>query len=275
MDTSVPRLLRTMTPRRLFTRYLAVFWLFICSVAGAELHTPQCIEACPEGAPQTNDVIVRSIYTLSSNDITRFADWVAYHVTSDSIGPSRQRVWRSDPALHDNETLEPEDYRDAHRVLGTDRGHLVPLASFSGTAQWFQTNYLSNITPQSSSLNQGAWKRLESAVRTLAKRQGSTGVYVLAGTIYEQLMPPLPDADEPHLVPSGYWKVIALPRHNELQVAGFVFPQQIDRAAKFCSFQVPLDILQQRTRFTLFPEVPVGHISDLSPDLLIALGCHS
>lgn len=51
------------------------------------------LDGCPEGAPGINDIIVREIYTLASNDRTRFADWVAYRVMPDSIGPSGKRNW--------------------------------------------------------------------------------------------------------------------------------------------------------------------------------------
>ncbi|MGM7319810.1 DNA/RNA non-specific endonuclease [Idiomarina sp. ST10R2A5] len=53
--------------------------------------------------------------------------------------------------------------------MGTDRGHQVPLASFSNTLHWSTTNCLSNITPQAEGLNQGPWALLESAVRVLAR----------------------------------------------------------------------------------------------------------
>ena len=40
----------------------------------AEIHTFHCLHGCPMGTAATNDLIVREIYTLSSNDRTKFAD---------------------------------------------------------------------------------------------------------------------------------------------------------------------------------------------------------
>ena len=37
-----------------------------------ELHARLCPYGCPAGAPRTNDVVVREIYVLSSNDTTKF-----------------------------------------------------------------------------------------------------------------------------------------------------------------------------------------------------------
>jgi len=131
-----------------------------------EIHIVHCLMGCPTGAAASNDLIVREIYALSSNDTTKFADWVAYRVTKETMGTSQDlnRTWRADPMLEDDETLEPNDYTDAFGELDTDRGHQAPLASFAGTVFWRTTNYLSNITPQKSDLNQGPWVNLEAAV---------------------------------------------------------------------------------------------------------------
>jgi endonuclease G len=104
----------------------------------------------PTGTPDTNDLIVRDIYALSSNDHTKFADWVAYRLDAsmDDFQGQRQRNWAVDPALDPSETLEKDDYTGAFAALSTHRGHQAPLETFSGTADWRQVNFLSNITPQ-------------------------------------------------------------------------------------------------------------------------------
>jgi endonuclease G len=138
-------------------------------------------------------------------------------------------VWKAAPLLEDRETLEPDDYTDANAVLHTDRRHQVPLASFTGTPFWRDTNYLSNITPQKSDLNQGAWATLEGRVRDFARQPGVVGVYVMTGPLYERPMPELPRADEAHMVPSAYWKIIALPDGATAKVTAFYFDQDTPR----------------------------------------------
>lgn len=173
--------------------------------AGGELHTFHCLHGCPIGAPGIDDIVVREIYTLASNDLTKMADWVAYRVTADSIGRSGERKWSADPWLDIEETLEPEDYEGAPAALGIDRGHQAPLAGQSGTPFATDTNLMSNITPQGSALNQGPWQRLEAQENELARTQ-NFGVYVLTGPLFERVLPPMPGADERHRVPSGYWR---------------------------------------------------------------------
>jgi endonuclease G len=141
------------------------FLLIALPSPGQEIHSKLCLDGCPAGAPATKDLVIRGIYILSSNDRTKFADWAAYRVTADTIGP--RRSWKTDPALEDVETLEPDDYTGANAAPHINRGHQVPLASFTGTDHWKKTNLLSNITPRKSNLNQGPWKRLEGKVREL------------------------------------------------------------------------------------------------------------
>jgi len=239
-----------------------------------EIHIVHCYAgACPTGTPDSNDLVVREIYALSNNDATKLADWVAYMVTSETIGTSASlnRSWATDGYLDEEETLEAgsgsrDDYQGANRAHGYDRGHQAPLASFAGTTQWRVTNIYSNITPQRADLNQGAWVDLESAVRDLAyaKRR----VWVLTGPVYERDMPELENAGEDHAVPSGYWKVIIDGNGN---ATSFFFDQETPRDANYCDHITTMTEIEAKTGLTLFPsDATFG-----SNDLNAALGCSS
>lgn len=219
----------------------------------AELHTFHCLHGCPVGAPATNDIVVREIYTLSSNDLTKLADWVAYRVTKESIGVSGDREWKTDPWLEDDETLKPSAYDGASDTLHVDRGHQAPLASFSATPFAADTNVLSNITPQSSALNQGAWVRLEDRERDMAKRLG-VPVYMLTGPLFERLMQPLPAGGDYQRVPSGYWKVVAL---ADGRATAFVFDQADPRGRELCAARVSMLHVELRSRLRLMPKAGV------------------
>jgi endonuclease G, mitochondrial len=224
--------------------------------AAQEIHIVHCLEgSCPTGAPATNDLVVREIFALSSNDQTKFADWVAYRVTSETIGTSADlnRGWETDEFLDEDETLESgsgsrDDYQGANSAYGYDRGHQAPLASFAGTVFWRSTNIYSNITPQLADLNQGAWVALESAVRDLAYDQRE--VWVVTGPLYERPMPELGNAGEIHAVPSGYWKVIV---NRAGHAAAFVFDQETPRDADFCDHLETIDNIESRSGLALFP----------------------
>lgn len=230
----------------------------------ARLHTFHCVQSCPVGAPENADIVVREIYTLASDPFTKMAVWVAYRITPETIGPSQSRGWAADPVLAPDRTLEPQDYEGANAALGVDRGHQTPLAAFSGTPFWPHTNYLSNITPQPSALNQGPWQRLEARETRLA-RETSAPVYVLTGPLFEQLMPALPRADERHRVPSGYWKVVMT---GDGRATAFVMNHDTPRNANYCSYRAPLNQVELRARLVLLP----ARTAPLQP-LDSALGC--
>ena len=257
---------------------LTVTALLTIQGSAQEIHADLCLYGCPSGSPATNDIIIRDIYILSSNDSTKFADWVAYRVTKSTIGKTQKRTWKADPWLADDETLEPEDYDGAFCALKTDRGHQAPLASFTATSNWKATNYLSNITPQKSELNQGPWKKLEDSVRALAKKPDTDAVYVMTGPLYERDMPVLPKADESYKVPSGYWKIISTEKNGIIKVAAFLFNQETERRAKFCEekFTTSARIIESKTGLNFFHALPKAKQDELETrpvTLLPDLGC--
>lgn len=211
---------------------------------------------CPSGASSSNTLVDHSIYVLSNNRSTKFADWAAYKVTPSTIdGPSRSRNWKSDPKLSSSHTLEPSDYTDANAVLGTDRGHQVPLASFSNTSAWARTNYLSNITPQDADLNQGPWVKLENAVRSFV-RQGNS-VYVVTGPLYEWYYGSLPRANESHTIPSGYFKVVTtISSSNWVESSAFIMEQDSRRSDNYCFKEVTINQVESRTGLNIMPSMP-------------------
>lgn len=233
----------------------------------AKLHTFHCLNGCPVGAPAIDDIIVREICTLASNDLTKLADWVAYRVIPASISTSGERKWRADPWLDPEETLEPEDYDCASDAIGIDRGHQAPLSAFSGTPFAADTNILSNITPQGSALNQAPWQQLEAREKALAIAE-NTAVYVLTGPLFERVMPPLPNADERHRVPSGYWKVVAT---ADGRAVAFIMDATVPRDLDYCATRTTVDEIEVRARLALFPRLQTRSLRDLST----AVGCAS
>jgi len=219
-----------------------------------EIHCKHFFYGYPYGSPKTNDLIIRDIYALSNNDSTKFADWIAYRLTMHEVDGDLtvKRKWKADPWLDSDETLKPnpDAYKNANRELKTDRGHQAPLASFKGSRYASHTNYLSNITPQKSALNQGTWVRLENKIRDVVKDCNTT--YVMTGTLYERDMPKLPSCDQLHKVPSGYWKIICTEKSGIINVAAFIFDQNTPRNHKIMDHEVTVDEVEQRSGLDFF-----------------------
>ncbi len=109
-----------------------------------EIHNKHWMFGLPEGTDPTNDLIIRDAYALSSNDETKFADWVAYKLTPEEtygdLGLSRP--FKQDPFLDDDETLKKSDYDGANAAHGYEKGHQAPLGSFVGTHPYSQPDQL-------------------------------------------------------------------------------------------------------------------------------------
>ncbi len=242
------------------TLFAFVLSLTTFSQGYTEIHCEHFFYGYPKGSPTTNDLIIRDIYAMSNNDDTKFADWVTYRLTMHEVDGDLvvERKWKADPWLEKEETLEPkpDDYKGANAALKTDRGHQAPLGSFKGSRHASQTNYLSNITPQKSHLNQGPWKRLEDRVRDLVR--ACNEAYVMTGTLYEKVMEKLPQSDEEHKVPSGYWKIICKEEKGQIEVAAFIFDQETPRADKILVHQVTVDEVEERSGLDFMWEMEDG-----------------
>lgn len=237
------------------------------------------IDNCAVGCPSGGSLVTlnRQAYTLNNNASTKFANWVAYKITKQTPASGRPRNWKTDPDVPAGETLSPLDYTGANVALKIDRGHQANLASMGGVGDWQALNYLTNITPQKSDLNQGAWARLEDQERSLSKASDVDAVYVTTGPLYEKNIGTLPGTNKVHTIPSGYWKVIftgGTPASG--LYAAFIMEQSTPRSASFCDFQVAVGEIEERSGLTLWGSLPEDVQADLKSkrgELAPKIGC--
>ncbi|WP_024617204.1 DNA/RNA non-specific endonuclease [Pseudomonas kilonensis] len=234
-----------------------------------------CSVGCPSGGSKVT--LNRQAYTLNNNASTKFANWVAYKITKETPASGRPRNWKTDPDVPAGETLNPVDYNGASVALKIDRGHQANLASMGGVTDWQTLNYLTNITPQKSDLNQGAWARLEDQERSLSKAPDIDAVYVTTGPLYEKNIGSLPGTNKVHTIPSGYWKVIftgGTPAGG--LYAAFIMEQSTARSANFCDFRVTVEEIEERSGLTLWSNLPEDVQADLKSkhgQLTPKIGC--
>lgn len=104
---------------------------------------------------------------------------------------------------------------------------------------------MSNITPQDKDLNQGPWKELEDAVRDAATYEHP--LYVVTGPVYDKPMRNLPNADEPHSVPSGYYKIV----YDRSGGVSFLMNQDSQRKDNYCAKIVDFAVVQGHVKYSL------------------------
>jgi len=137
-----------------------------------------------------------------------------------------------------------------------DRGHQAPLASFKNHPKWHVVNYLSNITPQKKDLNRGPWKNLESAERKLVSQYREA--YVLTGPYYDKnkiINGPSIERIK-YIIPSGYWKIIAVKEGDSIRTASFIFSQSAPIKDSYCKYLANVSQVEQMTGLKFFNSRP-------------------
>lgn len=227
-------------------------WLLLSQYALSQSYKiAHCYGGCPIGGSVDNHLIIRPIYALSYNSITKSADWVSYRVSTASIGiaSSLSRTPLLDEYV--SETLRAVDFLDAES-LGFTRAQYVPLVDFAGTPYWNEVNYLTNTVARTSSLSQGAWYGLDWSIRNFVNRSGE--VFVLAGPIFDSTVGAKTLlTDNPHRVPDRFFKIVIT---EQGQIASFILSQEAPVHLHHCEMQSSIAEIEALTDLDLFPLIP-------------------
>lgn len=122
-------------------------------------------------------------YSLEFDKATRHARWVAFRfddvtrIKNNDV--SRRDKFKNDPFLPDEYKIGNASFKD----YGCDRGHICASEdrTYDQTAN-DQTFYMSNMSAQYSSFNEGHWKTLEEHIRSLGVDENFADVlYVVKG----------------------------------------------------------------------------------------------
>lgn len=219
--------------------YLLMLLTVGVTVAADRVYTVHA-KQLPKGAPDGNVELFGHLYALSLDTETKVATWCCYRAT-EADGASRNSINRNWLHALPDITLEKSDYRGPEY----DIGHLTPLATFKASPHAFELNLLANCAPQTPDLNRGPWVKMEERVRDLANDHDHVDVAV--GPLYERDMPPLPNSDEPHRVPSHFWAVVSPDRGPS---ECYVIPQDCNRGDSLAAFAVSINEVEDRSGLT-------------------------
>ena len=254
-----------------FIRWASLFSLLVATVANAQtVHISHCMAGCPVVADSTaidnRELIVRQLYVASISARSGLADWQAYRVLADSVGVASllPRVWFEDslvsrgamqlevtdstPQIEQDVPIDAEErsYQlGGINLLSEDQGRLVPMSSFAGTPYWSELNFLSNLAALPFELRAGSWSRLDQAINALADTIGE--VYVISGPIYSERGE---GVSERAAKPSAYFKVISTPE----SLSAFIFDSNVRQHVSFCDQVSTLELIEEATGLTLFPQ---------------------
>ncbi|WP_421896409.1 DNA/RNA non-specific endonuclease [Marinoscillum sp.] len=187
-------------------------------------------------------------FTISYNEEHEQADWVAYELTKEEVELDGNRCKDCFDA-DDNVTTSSATPRD-YSSTGFDRGHLAPSADFymNATANR-QTFVMSNMSPQSPSLNREIWADLESWVREKALEYNK--LYVVTGPVFLNNLGSI--GNNGVTIPGYFYKVLLrFTDEGRIKTIGFILPN-IAPTGELKEYIVPVNQVETLTGLDFFP----------------------
>lgn len=194
-------------------------------------------------------LLKRKRYTTLYNIKYKIPEWVAWQLKQEhSDGP----VPRSNDYREDLEVPSPRATNEDYKNASWTRGHMCP----AGDNKWderamSETFLLSNMCPQTASLNTGFWNRLEQSCRIWAKKYGD--LYIVCGPVFLNTEHETIGANKV-VVPEAFFKVI-LCLQGTPKAIGFVIRNN-DGKKKRDQFVNTVDDVERITGFDFYPALP-------------------
>lgn len=194
------------------------------------------------------EIVTHTAYTLSYNDNHEVANWVAYALRpehlKDCVG--RANNFYVDPDLRAGSATRDDYYRS-----GFDRGHLAPAGDMKWSREVMKESfYLSNVTPQTPSMNRGRWVKLEALVRAWAKNSSET--VIVTGPILSNDLPQIGPSRVS--VPEYHFKAIMVTNGSKREAIAFLMPKQ-PTFSDLKAYAISVRELELLTGLDLFPHL--------------------
>lgn len=192
-------------------------------------------------------LLVREGYTCSYNTTTFQPNYVAWTLTPQKLEGTIKRSgsFYEDPDLSKDQKALLEDYYNS----GFDRGHMCPAADNKWSAQaMHDCFYLSNMSPQTHTLNAGDWEQLESACRSWVKR-GNVTIHIVCGPLFEGKTHRKINRRVP--VPEKYFKAVVCTQEGKQKGIAFVYNNNTEQHP-MPYYVCTIDEVEELTGFDLF-----------------------
>lgn len=210
--------------------------------AGAPLRVSQ---------PAPDDIVQidKGAFVIGWSPSLRHPVWVAYHVP-------KEASYKLEPRPHFNKDRLAPSSPPASSYSGSsfDRGHMAPnyaIATRFGVQAQRQTFLMSNIAPQSPSLNRGVWQEIEHRIADYwSQRYGE--IWVIVGCI--------PSAsNEIHGtgidIPEAFYQLVVAQTGYDVRAFAVIFPQSVPYGEYPARGLITIDELEELAGFDFLPDL--------------------
>lgn len=224
-----------------------------------------------KGAPQNSDpdhpvtILVNHGYAVGYAPSRLQPLWSAYRVAraDNTADYDRPHLYYADTRLPDTERLTNSTF-GSHDGVRYDVGHMVPNqvinVQFGRLAQ-METFFMSNMCPQRSTLNRGAWLRMENAIRNIEDMPGERDhVWTIVGPVFGET-PELITRSDGKSVPiaDAFYCITIDPfrypwdQPGNQKIACFMIPQDAPSGVDLTTYLVDLEHIQAATGLRFMP----------------------
>jgi endonuclease G len=197
-------------------------------------------------------ILNNASYMAGYSDALKNPLWVAYRVFDVPVlnhGP--RPSFRTD--VRTGARVAPGDYRGS----GYDRGHMAPnfaIATRYGRPGQRETFLMSNIIPQTPSINRYLWRDLEERIAVRYGRYLGE-VWVITGPVFSD---PVKRLRSGVAVPSAYYKIVLDEDGDTLRVMAFLVQSRAPPYTRLKSTLVSVDEVERLTGLDFFADLPQG-----------------
>ena len=204
----------------------AVLWSYLTRPAeaaplpDADIDTaPLLTAALPQSTPsQTLDY---EGFTLSYNPSHRLPNYVAWELTPSEA--TADQASRKSQKFRPDKRAENSPTTTDYTGSGYARGHMCPAADLKWSSQaMYDSFYMTNVCPQDTRLNGGAWGKLEQKCREWARRDSS--LIIIAGPVLADRITAHIGPDSDISVPQRFFKIVYAPYARPPRAIAFIFP---------------------------------------------------
>ena len=216
------------------------------------------------GAPAPDDIVVldRGCFVVGWSPKLRHPAWVAYHVPADVRYEIDTR-----PGFAKDKSADNSPPASSYGRSGYDRGHMAPnhaIASRFGADAQKQTFLMSNIAPQSPSLNRGVWREIEHRIADFWTANWGE-IWVVVGCISENGGETIGGTDID--VPRKFYQVVVAQKGMDVRAFAVLIEQEVPGRAWPARYLVSIDELERLSGMDFLPDLPDFIQSPLESEL--------
>ena len=207
------------------------------------------------GPPAPDDIVIldRGEFKIGWSPSLHHPVWCAYHVPREARFPNSKR-----PSFMRDKAVSSAPNPNEYSHTGFDRGHMTPnyaiVTRFGPEAQR-KTFQMTNIAPQSESLNRGVWRDVEHRIAELwTARYGEIWVVVGAFTPRGETVETLPGSSID--LPEKFYQIIVAQEGLNIRALAVLFDQAVPYGTYAARHIVSIDELEEMTGLDFLPDLP-------------------